>query len=267
MRKRYHLNLLILFCLLLVGCGDSASDTPAARDVGQATATIQPSDVAHNSALISIDERWNHYTNHRLGFSIQVPKTHFRGDASCYWNETADDSSFRPLGDLVPVVVIEGEDRVFITSKSFSELTLPTQIPSGAGYRTEFDGCEMVENNLEFISQSEVTSYIWEIVVWEIASEDDLEQMVDAVFGECFQVGEIVPAEGGKYQGVRVQGDGLPVEESMCLLRGGYIFFYSPEAGKAATWLTGQSYHFLADAETSEAYDAMMVESFEFIAE
>jgi hypothetical protein len=216
---------------------------------------------------VSLDDEWNRYINHRLGFSIDIPKMYYRTDADCYWNETEDDSSFRPLGGIVTAVVIEAEKSVFITSEFYTELTLPTQIPSGAGYRTEFDGCERVENDLEQMRTSERTSYFWEVVVWDIASEADLEALVDDVYGACFSVGEISPVEGHEYQRVRVQGDGKAPEESTCLLRGAYIFFYSPETGRAATWLTGQSFHFPANAEFSETYDERMAGSFKFLSD
>jgi hypothetical protein len=257
---------LVLLGSVLLACVVSSVATPQATstpDEMQPTATVQPT--AATSELVEIDEKWNQYTSYKLGFSMLVPRTQYRHDADCYWNETESDSSYRPSGDIVPVVVIEGEDRVFITSEFYSELTLPTQIPSGNGYRTEFDGCEQVMNDLDRMLATESTSFFWEIVVWDIASPADLEALVDAVYGECFSIGEETPVEGQEYLRVRVQGDGKPVEESTCLLNGGYVFFYSPELGKAATWLTGQSYHFPADAEYSEAYDEEMVESFEFI--
>jgi hypothetical protein len=258
--------LLIMLGSVLVACVVSSVGTPLATstpDKVQPKVTIQPT--AAISELVEIDDIWNQYTNYRLGFSMRVPRMQYRHDADCYWNETESDSSYRPLGAIVPVVVIEGEDRVFITGEYYSELTLPTQIPSGNGYRTEFDGCEQVTNDLDRMLATESTSFFWEIVVWDIAFPADLEALVDAVYGECFSVGEISPVEGRGYQQVRVQGDGKPVEESTCLLRGGYIFYYSPELGRAATWLTGQSYHFPADAEYAKAYDAQMVENFEFI--
>ncbi len=270
MKKLVNPVVFVLACLLLVAC-DSGSiattSTSSSLDDSNPTATVQAAEPPTAAELISIDDVWNQYTNHRLGFTLRVPKQHYRFDADCYWNETETDSSYRPSGGVVPVVVIEGQDRVFVASEFYSELTLPTQVPSGNGYRSEFDGCERVQNDLERMLASETTSFFWEIVVRDVASEADLEELVDAVYGECFSVGEMSPVEGHDYQRVQVQGDGKPLEESTCLLNGGYVFFYSPELGKAATWLTGQSYHFPADADYSETYDTQMVESFEFIAE
>ncbi len=260
----------VLLSLILAACDTypvAAPSATGALEESNLAPTVQLTEPNSESELVEIDGEWNRYTNRRLGFSMRVPRQHYRFDADCYWNETETDSSYRPLGGVVPVVVIEGEDRVFITSEYYSELKLPTQIPSGNGYRTEFDGCARVENDLEHMLASEGTSFYWEIVVWDVAAEDDLEALVDAVYGECFRVGEKTPGEGNEFIRVQVQGDGKPIEESTCLLNGGYVFFYAPDLGKAATWLTGQSYHFPADAEYSKAYDSQMVESFQFIEE
>ncbi len=266
MKRIFFIVMLVLWSLILVACKADSVATPSATsilDEMQPTGDVQPAESA--AELVEIDENWNQYTNYHLGFSMLVPKMQFRHDADCYWNETESDSSYRPSGDVVPVIVIESEDRVFITGEFYSELTLPMQIPSGNGYRTEFDGCEQVMNDLDRMLATEETSFFWEIVVWDIASQADLEAMVDAIYGECFSVGVISPLDGREFQHVRVQGDGKPVEESICLLNGSYVFYYSPTMGKAATWLTGQSFHFPADAEYSETYDEQMVESFAFI--
>lgn len=258
--------MLVLLGSILVACEADSTGTITAtstQDEIQPREMVPPAEPG--SELVEIDEEWNQYTNYHLGFSMRVPRMQYRHDADCYWNETESDSSYRPSGDVVPVIVIEGEDRVFITGEYYSELTLPTQIPSGNGYRTEFDGCEQVTNDLDRMLATESTSFFWEIVVWDIASEADLEALVDAVYGECFSVGERSPIEGREFQRVGVQGDGKPIEESTCLLNGGYVFYYASEIGKAATWLTGQSFHFPADAEYSEVYDERMLESFGFV--
>jgi hypothetical protein len=273
---------LVVSCSLAYVLLAAASCAPSGPDVAQSNlATPEPASVAtiaapsspqptrttepQESKLESVDATWNRYTSHRLGFSMLVPRSMFRTDVSCYWNEDGGDFSYRPLAGNVPVVVIEAEDRVYITSKYLVALTEPTRVPSGLGYVTSFAGCEWRENTEESVAHRDYSSYIWEILVRPIGSDQDLEDLVDDYFGECFSVGEITPVEGRGYSHVRVVGDQKPIEESECLLRGMYVLLYSESVGRAATWKTGQMVHFAASEEYDVIYDQEMYESFEFL--
>jgi hypothetical protein len=48
---------------------------------------------------------------------MDIPSSMFRNNALCQWNETLGDYFMPPEAGVVPVVVIEGEDTVFITSQ------------------------------------------------------------------------------------------------------------------------------------------------------
>jgi len=232
----------------------SASITPSAGP----SATATPS-------LISQDETWNLYTNPRLGIEMLVPKLTYRWDVGCVWVGGELEGSYRPQGGFVPVIVQEADERVVISGASYAKLTLPTRVPSGAGYHTNFAGCEQREITLEAIAGSMGTSGIWEIWVFPVGSPEDLEAWIDKIFGPCFSLGEMRPLEGRGLMQVQVRGDGKPVEESECLLRGMYVFLYSPDRQRAAAWLTGQSMHFVSDPQTGEGYDSEMYASFKFI--
>ena len=93
----------------------------------QPTNTVEPLP----AELIPIDSEWNRYTNPRLGFSMLIPKSMFYSNAGCYWNEEDGNFSYRLLAGKEPVVVVEGDDRVYITSKYRVSLTKPTAVPSG----------------------------------------------------------------------------------------------------------------------------------------
>lgn len=227
----------------------SASDTPA---------PIAP-------AIEPLNAAWNRYTNPRLGISLRVPKTMIRFDAECVWSDEAGGGSYRPSEAAVPVIVLEGGNRVVITSQTFSLLTLPTQVPSGAGYHYKYAGCERLQTDLELARMPGRSTYLWDIGVYDVHSRADLEHIIDEEYGECFHLGDLTPTEMGDMLNVRVLGDGKPVEESECLLRGGYVFLYSPEHARAATWKTGQALHFLYDAQKGEGYDQEMHASFRFI--
>lgn len=215
--------------------------------------------------LLSMDAEWNRYTNTRLGFTMLIPKTMYHGFASCYWNEEGGDFSYRPQAGKVPVVVIEGDDSVYITSKYRVSLTEPTAVPSGQGNRHYFSGCDWLENDLDSVSNRDYSSYIWEIVVRPINTVQDLETLVDDYYGECFSVGEFKTVENKDYSLVSVLGDQKPIEESTCLLRGMYIFIYSQEYNIAATWKTGQMVHFSASGPNEGPYDSAMYDSFQFL--
>jgi hypothetical protein len=231
-----------------------------------ASATPEPTSAPKHpdAELISINTEWNQYINYRLGFSMNVPSSMYLADASCYWNENGD-YSYRPEAGKAPVVVIEGDDRVYITSKYEVVLTQATQIPAEKGYRYKYGGCEWLENDLELVENRDYSSYIWEIAFREIESNNDLELLIDDYYGECFRLGEVLPLEGRTYSTVKVLGDGKPVEESECLLRGGYVFLYSQELRIAATWKTGQMAHFSSLGMNEGVNDGEMLASFEFV--
>lgn len=187
----------------------------------------------------------------------------YRWDAVCIPVEKGEGAVYKPGPGYVPVVIIDGNTRVYITSETVIVLSSSQNDPTG---RIDYpnDQCEIKTNTLEMLWNRDYSSYIWDIYIKDVASEEDLEQMVDNYYGECFSVGEITPVDGKDYSLVHVVGDQKPVEESKCLLRGMYIFLYSRELNLAATWKTGQSIHFLSYPDP-EGYDQEMYQSFQFI--
>jgi hypothetical protein len=262
--------IIAFFCLALalVACRPSPATPPPATQLSPApsrppASSIPSTSKAEGSALISVDDVWNRYVNHALGISFLVPKSAYRWDAECEWTGPIEDGSYRTIAAFVPVVVLETSDRVIVTSQRYSEVTLPTQIPSGAGYRYNYGGCELREMTHQLVGEPPNATYSWDMRVSSISSVEDLELLIDQVFGECFSLGDMTPMEGSDMLVVKVRGDGKPVEESECLLREMYAFFYSPRHGKAAAWRTGQSFHF--PSSTHEGYDPAMYESFTFL--
>ncbi|MBN1265564.1 MAG: hypothetical protein JXA25_08730 [Anaerolineales bacterium] len=228
-------------------------------------APISPTPTYPPAELVEIMPDWFQYTNYRLGFTMEIPRLMYRHDAGCYWKEEDGDSSFRPQGGLMPVVVVEGENRVYITSKYLMYLIEPTQIPSGAGYRYEYGGCDMRPASVEVLEEDENTSFRWVIAVWPVETDEDLEMLVDAYYDPCYTVGEMELDEELGYYRVKMVGDGKPPEESECLVNFGYTINYSPEIGIAATWYQGQSIHFAENAMNDPSFDARMRDSFRFL--
>ena len=253
--------------LLLPACASPipSAPSPSPTSVPTREPTPVPATPTPGSVRIPIDDTWTEYRNGRLGFSMRIPQTMLYGMGDCRWSEDGGDHSYRPVWAEVPVEIFEDVDRVFITAANVVELTGQVQEPAGAGYRSFFSGCERIENSLERVRSQESTSALWEIAVAHTGSEADLETLIDDYYGECFRLGEFTEADANGILRVRVLGDGLPPEESACLLNYGYILLYSPAHERAATWATGQSTHFLYDVTTGEGYDAEMAESFRFL--
>jgi hypothetical protein len=254
---------LILLFLGLASCVPGATDSYGSG-TSTSTPTTLPTDEPPASERISLDDVWNQYINHTLGISLLVPKASYRLDAGCEWIGTAEEGSYRPVTDLVPVVVLEEGSRVIVTPQYYSELTKRTQVPSGPGYRSNFAGCELREVTPDLVREPGNATYAWDIRVSSISSLADLEKLVDEAFGECFSLGDMRPMADREMLRVLVRGDDKPVEESRCLMNETYAFYYSPRHGKAAAWRTGQSIHFLS-SPTYDGYDGEMRDSFRFI--
>jgi hypothetical protein len=244
----------------------SPTNTPQTTPVPSPTPTNTPLPTATPIPAVerfSLNEEWDQYINRNLGFSMKIPKMMYRWDAVCEPKEQSEGTIYTPGPGMVPVVVIEGGDRVYITSETVIALSSSKADPDG---KTKYpnDRCEIKKNTLEMLWHRDYTSYIWDIYVQPVDAEEDLERMVDNYYGECFSVGEITPVEGGDFSFVHVLGDQNPIEESQCLLRGMYIFAYSKDLDVAATWKTGQSVHFPKGPENRD-YDGEMWRSFQFI--
>jgi hypothetical protein len=260
---------LLIFPLTVSACGPGRPVAPSQTPTDPSPVQLPyPSETAppepEGSRLESVDDVWNRYTNHVLGFSLLVPKASYRLDAECEWRGSEEDGSYRPVTALVQVVVLEEGDRVVITPGRYSELTRKTQVPSGQGYSSRFEGCEAREMTIDLELDPYHRSYAWDIRVSTISSLGDLKAFVDEVFGECFSLGDMTTIADREILQVRVRGDEKPVEESQCLLHGMYVLFYSPQYGRAAAWLTGQSVHFLS-SPTYDGYDQEMLDSFHFL--
>ncbi len=247
----------------------TATGEPPAATPGPPTQTITPEPPTPTpeapSSLVPIDDTWSEYVNERLGFALRVPRAAFWYGGDCVWSEAEGDHSYRPVWAEVPVAVFEDVDRVYITAATIIEFTQPTEEPSGGGYRTFFSGCDHITTTLETMRNRERGhSGTWEIGGRDIASDADLEALIDDVYGEACWLGEVVETDDEGIFRVRVEDDGPPPDTN-CWVNYQYVFRYSPERGRAITWITGQSTYFVADPDTHVGYDYTMVESFRFL--
>jgi hypothetical protein len=273
-------RLLIAFAALaltILACGQAPvpptpTGQPPSATPEPPTPTITPEPPTSTpelpSTLVEIDATWSEYMNERLGFAIRVPRAAFWYGGDCVWSEADGDHSYRPMWGEVPVAVFEDVDRVYITAATHIEFTQRTDEAWeawGGNTRAFFAGCERISSTLEWVRDREITSGTWEIVAREVEDEADLEALIDDVYGAACQLGEVIETDTPGIFRVRVLGDGPPPPPPNCWVNYMYFFRYSPESGRAITWITGQSTYFVADPATAEGYDQAMVESFRFL--
>jgi len=274
---RSNARLVVSFAALLLAllaCGPSlasptgTNEPPTATQVPP-TPSVTPEPPTPTpeteSTLVPIDATWSEYVNERLGFAIRIPHTAFWYGGDCVWTEDEGDHSYRPVWAELPLAIFEDTDRVYISAASTIAFTLPTQEPSGAGYRTYFAGCERIASTIETVRNREMTSGTWEIVARDVESEADLEALIDDVYGEACWLGGTMETDVPGLLRVHVEGDGPPPEETTCWVNYMYVFLYSPELSRAVTWITGQSTYFVIDPDTHEGYDGEMIRNFRFL--
>lgn len=218
------------------------------------------------SEIMTLDETWSTYTNHKLGFSINFPVTmmHFLG--SCRWDEAGE--SYRPEYAYVPVRIFEDEKMVYIAGEYFHELGGETRETSAdGGTRRRFAECESVDNSLELLQDPEGFHQHWAIEAREVSGDEALDAFIKGRYGAGCSLGEKVPsAQDGVYD-VTILGDGKDLEQTECPLNFGTVVKYYPEGNKVVAWDTGQAYTFAADETFSVTYDQEMIDSFRFLIE
>ncbi|MGB2954984.1 MAG: hypothetical protein WBB64_03340 [Anaerolineales bacterium] len=214
------------------------------------------------SEVIPINEDWNVYKNHRLGFSIKIP-------ANPIWSSGAQCSELNlPEEGFLPVAVIEREDRIYITTETalqfpYSEREESLEVKPARG-----ENCEIVKVTLELLENEDYFPLdLWEIAIKPIMSENDLEFFVDEYYGDCYYVTEKTPLSDRGLIKVKISGNEDPNvdPDATCVVRWGYLYYYSVEFSRAATWMFGQSLHFCASGANQDCYDNDMLRSFEFI--
>ena len=215
------------------------------------------------SELVPLDDTWIQYTNHQMGFTIKIPKTmaHFYG--ACKWSEEGGDHSFRPDPAIVPVKVFEDGSTVYIANEFYYEL-LGETVENNISY---FAQCEVVTNNLETLQALEnYYNAKWTIVMQEIQDDAQLDAFIKARYGAGCSLGEKTPwdLQEGVFD-VGIEGDGLPMETTECLINYATVLKYYPDGGKVISWHLGQAWTFAGDVDYTVIYDGEMVDSFRFL--
>jgi len=235
----------------------------AAGQVVERVGAETPEEAAQPSEIVSLDETWNQYTNHQLGFSIKVPKTMVSFLGSCKWNEENGDHSYRPESAFVPVKIFEDAGSVYIVAEYYHKLAGETTDDSGGGHF--FAECNKVTNSLALLQDPDEFHEMWEFVVRDIQNDEELDAFIKSRYGSSCSLGEkTASAQDGVYD-VSILGDGKDLEQTQCPLNYWAILKYDPQIGKVIAWNPGQAYTFAAALDYSVVNDQEMIDSFWFL--
>jgi len=212
------------------------------------------------SEIIDLDETWNLFLSHELGFSIKFPKEMAAMVGSCYWNE--EQESYRLEMAFRPVGIFEDADAVYIAPQHYFELA-GERVDGGKHY---YDECNQITNSLELLREEREMSMVqfWQLVVEEIHDEDELDSFIKARYFSGCSLGEQSASNQDGVYDVQIQGDGLGLDGT-CPMNYGYKVKYFPSGGRVIAWNTGQAPTFLSAVDWSAGYDFEMIESFQFL--
>jgi len=243
--------------------GDVTDDgTAMPEEASTEVATVEDVIESPNKAseITDLDDTWNQFTDHRLGFSIEFPKEMVTFRGSCTWNE--EESSFRPELAPVPVQIFEDTDAVYIAAEQYYELAGERR----DGGRAYYDECNLVTNSLELLQDPDgFKEPYWELVVKDIHSDAELDSFIKERYGAGCSAGEQVSSTQDGVYDVKIQGDGKDLAESQCPMNYVTVVKYYPEGNKVVAWDRGQANSFVADVSYQVVYDQEMEDSFRFL--
>jgi len=238
-------TILLLTGLVLVGARCSQKE----NKLGGGT---EPEKKEKVSELTSLDEIWNLYTNHELGFSIKVPKKVLHEYGACQWK----DDSYRGVAEFVPIKVFENE-KVYISTEYYYEPTGRTVKPEGG---VTFSGCDKVTNTLTLLEDREnFYQRRWGIVIETVKNDKELDEFIKEQYGsDCALGDKKLSEQEGVYD---VTATGQP---PACFINYASTLKYYPQKNKVAFWGRGQDVTFWGDKDHTVVYDGEIVNSFKF---
>jgi len=269
-------NLLLIFTLLILTvaaaffyitykkpmpASNQTSDSETSQNTDQPAPTPQPTTTykpditgTPDTSITTIDNEWNNYSNAKLGFTINYPKTAVNSQGGCVWST----DSYRPKPSMVPVKIFEDTNAIYINYEYSYELTGQTSKDG----RSKFSGCEQKQITLEYLRGERRT---WNIIVKEVKNDQELEAFIKQRFGAGCLLGEKNPTSQTGVFSVQVKGDGKDLEFTTCPLNYMFILKYAPAIGKAFTFDRGQSFAFPKDVNYNSVYDDAMEKSFKIL--
>lgn len=201
--------------------------------------------------LKSINSVWNLYINHRLGFSIKIPKEVNSGLGFCVWDNKKNSYIYKD--SIVPLKTLETSNTVYITPSYYYELSEKQQ-----------------DKYLECKKRDSVigdTGGGWQIIIRNVSDDKGMNDFIKSQMSEIgsgCSMGNKTPTKQSGVYDIEIKGDNKNPEESNCWPNFAYTFKYFPAKNKVAYWFMGQEATFYKD-DLLAAYDGEMVDSFEFI--
>lgn len=246
-----------LFVLLLVILSTSYFTRKSASNSQPASQSPASSPAAETaSELVSLDDTWNLYTNHRLGFSLKVPKYSIGHKAGCAW----DNNSYHRKYAIVPITVIDDANGAYIVP-AFEFQLLGENVDSSG--RSSYSDCRRVDTTLSSL-QLESSRRNWHFIADTVANDEELTRFIQSRFGSACSIGSTQPDphNPGTYR-INVKGDDKDPGESECFINYVYDIRYTPGRHQIIAWNYGQNISFFDDQ--GNFFDGIMQDSFRII--
>ncbi|USN53593.1 MAG: hypothetical protein H6760_00250 [Candidatus Nomurabacteria bacterium] len=254
--------------LLIIGAliwGQSGTHDDQSVTIGNDTKLT----LLSGSSLKTIDADFWRYTDERLGFAMDIPKSMWYYGATC--SKEQDGTRYLDWAKA-PVRIFQHENTIRIAPE-YTYLLQDEHIQENHdntfGYY--FNDCikvSLTSPQLEF-------HFIgWNIISRTVANEDELNAFLRQYYGDTCQVDELTPASQEGVYRVSIAGDGLSLDETKCQNYQALYTLYSPEYGRVISWSLGQEATYWSknpdeqDGEiTTEGnnYDQRMVDSVEIL--
>lgn len=199
-----------------------------------------------DSTLVSVDAKFNEYTNTKLGFKVLVPKQ-VRGQ----W---AEYQSQKNCVNPVPVVVIEDKEVIYVQTRLYFD----------------FDADECKTATLEYLKALE-HGIPFAYHVRDIKNDDELLAFIKDRYGKDCKLGD--KKSWAKQNGVfEVEIAGVvPLDSKKdCIVNYQTFLYYHPAKNKAISYDQGQAYNFYDPVDYNKDYpdsvfDDEMIDSLRFL--
>lgn len=192
---------------------------------------------------VNIENKWQTYQNHDLGFEIKYPSIMANYNAICELKNGVYQSMF----GMVPVKIFEDNNAIYISHEYF--------------YKESDNICEKIDNSPEKLKNNPT----WIITVQDIYNEEELASFIKNNFGDgCYVAEKIITGQDGVFR-INITGDEGVGLDTNCPINYAFVLNYYPEKNKMAFWELGQEANFWGDEKGEITYDKEMVDSFKFI--
>jgi hypothetical protein len=214
------------------------------------------------SEIISLDEIWNTYVNHKLGFSINIPKRVAGLNRCVEPGET--ETQF-----LVPIEVFEDYENntVYLSQEYYYDARRDSE------QQKQIGPCEKIVYSLETLRGERKPFLGWAIIIGTAKTDIELDKFIKRNHAPgCFAGDKKSWKQEGVYE-VTIKGEdwnkeGIDLGNTTCPWNYAYKLLYEPKKGKVMSVDLGQECSFYneksPESESYRCYDEAMIESFRF---